>query len=57
MIDRLRENPLLAEAARVGVVFGRFPDEVLDCPRRIYLMRVAGAQVVHRDRQTSTPTD
>jgi hypothetical protein len=51
MTDRLVDDPRVVDAARIGRTFGRLPDEVLDCDRRTWAIRVAGALVVHRDSQ------
>jgi hypothetical protein len=49
--DLLAEDPRVIDAARIGRIFGRLPDEVLNCDRRTWAVRVAGAHVVHRDSQ------
>jgi hypothetical protein len=55
VIDLLVEDPRVVDAARIGRVFGRLPDEVMDCDRRTWAIRAAGALVVHRDSQPSKP--
>lgn len=57
MIDRLVADPRVIDAARIGRLFGRLPDEVMDCDRRTWAIRTAGAKVVHRDNQPKPKTD
>jgi hypothetical protein len=51
VIDRLVDDPRVIDAARIGRAFGCLPDQVMDCDRRTWAVRVAGARVVHRDSQ------
>jgi hypothetical protein len=51
VIDRLVDDPRVIDAARIGRAFGCLPDQVMDCDRRTWAVRVAGATVVHRDSQ------